>query len=106
MSDRIAVMYLGRFVELAFGEELYETPLHPYSQALLSSIPTANSEIKKRRIILEGDVPSPIHPPSGCRFHPRCPLFQKDQNPVCQQEFPEFREIRPSHWVSCHQIQD
>jgi len=106
MSDRIAVMYLGRFVELAFGEELYETPLHPYSQALLSSIPTANSEIKKRRIILEGDVPSPIHPPSGCRFHPRCPLFQKDQNPVCQQEFPEFREIRPSHWVSCHQIWD
>jgi oligopeptide/dipeptide ABC transporter ATP-binding protein len=104
MSDRIAVMYLGRFVELAFGEELYETPLHPYSQVLLSSIPTANSEIRKRRIILEGDVPSPIHPPSGCRFHPRCPLFQKDQNPVCHQEFPKFREIRPGRWVSCHQI--
>jgi len=106
MSDRIAVMYLGRFVELAFGEELYETPLHPYSQALLSSIPTANSEIKKRRIILEGDVPSPIHPPSGCRFHPRCSLYQKLQSPICTEETPIFREVKADHWVSCHQIRD
>lgn len=104
MSDRIAVMYLGKFVEQAPGEELYEAPLHPYPQALLSSIPIPNSKVKKRRIILEGDVPSPIHPPSGCQFHPRCPLFQKDQNPVCREAIPEFREIKADHWIACHQI--
>ena len=106
MSDRIAVMYLGRFVELASSEELYEAPLHPYSQALLSSIPAPDRRVKKHRLILEGDVPSPIHPPSGCRFHPRCPLYQKLQSPICTEETPIFREIRPSHWISCHQIRD
>jgi oligopeptide/dipeptide ABC transporter ATP-binding protein len=104
ISDRIAVMYLGRFVELASGDELYETPLHPYSKALLSSVPVASSKARKQRIVLEGDVPSPMHPPSGCRFHPRCPLHRKDQHPICFQEIPTFTEIRPGHWVSCHQI--
>jgi oligopeptide/dipeptide ABC transporter ATP-binding protein len=105
MSDRIAVMYLGRFVELASGEELYEAPLHPYSQALLSSILASDTTLKKRRFVLEGDVPSPIHPPSGCRFHPRCSLYQKLQSPVCTKETPIFREVSPDHWVSCHQTQ-
>jgi oligopeptide/dipeptide ABC transporter ATP-binding protein len=104
ISDRIAVMYLGRFVELASADELYQTPLHPYSKALLSSIPVTSSKARRQRIVLEGDVPSPMHPPSGCRFHPRCPLHRKDQNPICFQEIPTFREIRPGHWVSCHQI--
>jgi len=106
MSNRIAVMYLGRFVELAAAEELYEAPLHPYSQALLSSIPASDRRVKKHRIILEGDVPSPIHPPSGCRFHPRCSLYQGLQSPICTEETPIFREVRQSHWVSCHQVQD
>ena len=104
VSDRIAVMYLGKFIELAPGEELYEAPLHPYSQALLSSIPIPDPKVKRHRLVLEGDVPSPINPPPGCRFHPRCPLFKKDQNPVCQKEIPVFQEIRTGHWISCHQI--
>ena len=102
ISDRIAVMYLGRLVELAQGEELYREPLHPYTKALLSSIPIPDTKAKPRRLILQGDVPSPIHPPTGCRFHPRCPVFQKEQNPVCRQESPEFREINPGRWVACH----
>ena len=104
ISDRIAVMYLGKFVELAPGEELYADPLHPYSQALLSSIPIPDTRIKRRRVILEGDVPSPIHPPSGCRFHPRCPFFKNNKNPLCRREIPEFREIHAGHWISCHQV--
>lgn len=104
MSDRIAVMYLGRFVELASGDELYQSPLHPYSQALLSSIPIPSPRVKKRPLLLEGDVPSPIHPPSGCRFHPRCPLFQRERDPVCEEQSPELREARPGHWVSCHRV--
>jgi oligopeptide/dipeptide ABC transporter ATP-binding protein len=104
ISDRIAVMYLGKFVELTSAEALYEEPLHPYSKALLSSIPTPNKKERGRRIILEGDVPSPINPPSGCRFHPRCPLFKKDSNPSCSRNAPEFREINPGHFVACHQL--
>jgi oligopeptide/dipeptide ABC transporter ATP-binding protein len=102
ISDRIAVMYLGRLVELAPGEELYREPLHPYTKALLSSIPIPDTKKKARRLILQGDVPSPIHPPTGCRFHPRCPVFQKDQDPICRQETPEFREKNPGRWVACH----
>ena len=102
MSDRTAVMYLGRFVELGPSEELYQAPLHPYSRALLSAIPDPLSGAKKKRMVLEGDVPSPIHPPSGCAFHPRCPLFQKQNNPLCFQERPELTEIRPGRWLACH----
>jgi oligopeptide transport system ATP-binding protein len=104
MSDRTAVMYLGRFVELAPSEALYQNPLHPYSKALLSAIPDPLSKAAKKRIVLEGDVPSPIHPPSGCTFHPRCPVFQKEKNPVCTREQPELREISLSRLAACHAL--
>jgi oligopeptide/dipeptide ABC transporter ATP-binding protein len=104
MSDRTAVMYLGRFVEVAPSEALYQGPLHPYSRALLSAIPDPHSGAKKERILLEGDVPSPIHPPSGCTFHPRCPVFQKEKNSVCTWEQPVLREIRPGRLAACHAL--
>ena len=107
ISDRVAVMYLGRIVELGFRDEVYDHPLHPYSQALLSAIPVADPdiELERKRIILEGDVPSPANPPSGCRFHPRCRFATE----VCQQEDPLFRELSTGdtqHWVACHHAED
>lgn len=103
ISDRVAVMYLGRIVELSHREEVYEHPLHPYTQALLSAIPVPNpeKEAKRQRIILEGDVPSPANPPKGCRFHPRC----MHATEVCRVEDPEFRNLGTSgapHMVACH----
>jgi oligopeptide/dipeptide ABC transporter ATP-binding protein len=98
ISDRIAVMYLGRFVELATDKELYQNPQHPYSQALLSAVPVPDPEIHKQRILLEGDVPSPLNPPSGCAFHTRCPEC-KD---VCTHEEPVFRDLGGDHWIACH----
>ncbi len=100
ISDRIAVMYLGIVVELAERDELFDMPLHPYTQALISAVPVPDPiiEEKRRRIILEGDVPSPVHVPPGCRFHPRCP-YAVDR---CKTEVPEWRELRPLHWVACH----
>jgi oligopeptide transport system ATP-binding protein len=97
ISSRIAVMYLGRMVELAEAEELYLHKNHPYTEALLSAIPVPDPSAKKERIILTGDVPSPIKPPSGCHFHPRCPKAI-DQ---CKSESPELRETRPQHWTAC-----
>ena len=98
ISDRVAVMYLGQIVEIAEGNELYQNPLHPYTQALLSAIPVTDPRTKKQRIVVEGDPPSPIHIPSGCRFHPRCPKrFER-----CDQEAPVLREVSSGHWVSCH----
>ena len=97
ISDRIAIMYLGKIVELAARDEFYSNPLHPYTQALLSAIPLPEPGVKRDRIILEGDVPSPISPPSGCRFHTRCP-YAMDH---CAQEEPQFKEISPDHWAAC-----
>jgi oligopeptide/dipeptide ABC transporter ATP-binding protein len=100
ISNRVAVMYLGRVAELADSEELYELPLHPYTQALLSAIPVPNPEIeaKRRRIILEGDVPSPVNPPSGCNFHPRCWKAQA----ICREVIPPLEEKKPHHYAACH----
>ena len=98
ISDRIAVMYLGRFVELATDQELYHNPLHPYSQALLSAVPVPDPEVRKKSILLEGDVPSPLNPPSGCTFRTRCPECKE----VCVHESPAFRDLGGAHWVACH----
>lgn len=98
ISNRIGVMYLGHIVEEAVTDDLFGMTLHPYSQALLSAVPHTNPHITKKRIVLEGDVPSPINPPSGCVFHTRCPHAM----PVCSKEAPCRREIMPKHFVSCH----
>ena len=98
ISDRVAVMYLGRIVELATDKELYQNPLHPYSQALLSAVPIPDPEVQKKKIVLQGDVPSPINPPSGCTFHTRCPECKE----VCSREEPIIKNIGDDHWVACH----
>jgi oligopeptide/dipeptide ABC transporter ATP-binding protein len=100
ISNRIGVMYLGKIVELADSEEVYEKPLHPYTQALISAIPEPDPEIIKHRIILEGDVPSPIDPPNGCRFHTRCSYCMD----ICKNVEPEFNDKGNNHFVACHLI--
>jgi oligopeptide/dipeptide ABC transporter ATP-binding protein len=98
ICDRIAVMYLGKIVEMAAYRDIYANPKHPYTQALLSAVPVPDLSAKSKRIILGGDVPSPINPPSGCRFHPRCPHCMD----ICLQEEPELNNLADEHWVACH----
>lgn len=100
ISDQIGVMYLGELVEKAPTDELFSHPLHPYTKALLSSIPVANPEFKREKIVLKGDIPSPLNPPAGCKFHTRCPYAIKR----CKNEEPVFKEVAKNHSVACHLI--
>jgi oligopeptide/dipeptide ABC transporter ATP-binding protein len=100
ISDRVAVMYLGKMVELTERLELFNNPLHPYTKALMSAIPIPDPKLRREHIILKGDVPSPLRPPSGCRFHPRCWLAYDH----CSQEEPPFVEVQPSHWAACWKV--
>jgi peptide/nickel transport system ATP-binding protein/oligopeptide transport system ATP-binding protein len=101
ISDRVAVMYLGKMVELTDRQELFENPLHPYTQALMSAIPVPDPTLKRERIILKGDVPSPVNPPSGCRFHPRCPVVMDH----CSLEEPQFKDVGEGHFVACWRVE-
>ncbi|AWB46698.1 peptide ABC transporter substrate-binding protein [Paenibacillus sp. CAA11] len=98
LCDRVGVMYLGSMVELASKEELYANPLHPYTKALMSAIPIPDPTLKRERIVLQGDIPSPANPPSGCKFHTRCPLATD----LCKQQNPEYRDVGNNHFVACH----
>ncbi len=100
ISDRVAVMYLGKVVELADVDSLYNNPLHPYTKSLLSALPIPDPSIKRERIILQGELPSPINPPSGCAFHTRCPIATE----ACKTEIPELREKSMNHWAACIHI--
>jgi peptide/nickel transport system ATP-binding protein len=102
ISDRVAVMYVGKVAEMASAEELYSQPLHPYTEALLSSVPVADPLHKSERIVMQGEVADPSNPPSGCYFHPRCRYAQE----VCKLKTPEFRELKPDHWVACHRAEE
>ena len=98
ISDRVGVMYLGNMVELAEADEIFHHPIHPYTEALLNAIPTTDTVGAKELSILEGDIPSPVNPPKGCKFHTRCKYCTE----ICTQVVPEWEEVRPNHFVACH----
>ncbi|GAI44420.1 unnamed protein product, partial [marine sediment metagenome] len=98
ISDRVVVMYLGKIVEIADKKEFFANTLHPYAQALISAVPVPNPDYKKKRIILQGDVPSPADPPKGCGFHPRCSKVMK----ICSEVEPKLKEIKDGHFCACH----
>ncbi|MCU0522125.1 MAG: ATP-binding cassette domain-containing protein [Anaerolineae bacterium] len=102
ISDRVAVMYVGKIAEMADSDDLYNEPLHPYTEALMSSVPKPDPLYKSSRIVMQGDIADPSNPPSGCYFHPRC-RYAKD---ICVTQTPEFRELKPDHWVSCHRAEE
>jgi peptide/nickel transport system ATP-binding protein len=102
ISDRVAVMYVGKIAEMADAEQLYTHPLHPYTEALLSSVPVADPLYKSERIVMQGDVADPSNPPSGCYFHPRCRYAQE----ICKLQTPEFRQLKPDHYVACHRAEE
>jgi len=102
ISDRVAVMYVGKMAEIATADELYSHPLHPYTEALLSSVPKPDPLYESKRIVMQGDVADPSNPPSGCYFHPRCRYVQD----VCKLKTPELRELRPDHFVACHRAEE
>jgi peptide/nickel transport system ATP-binding protein len=98
ISNRIAVMYVGKLVEIADSNELFDAPMHPYTTALLSAVPVPDPRNKRKRLLLSGEVANPANPPKGCYFHPRCPHAEGP----CMTEFPDLEELRPKHWVACH----
>ncbi len=102
ISDRVAVMYVGQVTELADTGELFSRPLHPYTEALMSAVPKPDPRMRMERIVLEGEVPSPIDPPSGCYFHPRCPY----RKPICETDKPELREVEQDHFCACHRAEE
>ena len=102
ISDRVAVMYLGKIVEMAPRDVIFKNPLHMYTQALISAIPIPDPKLERERMLLEGEVPSPLNPPSGCRFHPRCPIVMD----ICSQREPAFEEVSPDHWVACFYVKE
>jgi len=102
LCDRVGVMYLGSMVELADKDRLFDNPLHPYTKALLSAIPIPDPTAKRNRIILQGDIPSPANPPTGCKFHTRCPY----KTEICTKEIPEYREMEKNHFVACHRANE
>jgi oligopeptide/dipeptide ABC transporter ATP-binding protein len=99
ISHRVLVMYLGKVVEQAEARAVVRAPKHPYTQALISAVPEVDADSRRKRIVLQGEAPSPIHPPGGCPFHPRCPIAEL---PRCQAEAPRLREVAPGHWAACH----